>query len=456
MRFVKPVWTSSISFKVLLAYLVGVVFSIVIIAALLLWVMVYKSGFVSGTDIAVSTQDMTEHIRFNDAGLPVGLGDDEQDIAWVFESFKQEAAYRVLDVNGNTVLQSSAGDEFWENVTDVNTDSHFEFIYDNHLIYGATAIIHRDENTWFLQFAVSARFYKLVHKVFAFPFMGAGIILFSLVLFFVFGLCAYFTLGYTLKPLREVSQAASEISLRSIHERLPIAHVPNELKPLVESFNLMLHRLEAGYRIQQDFLATAAHELKTPLALIRAQIEMADQSEEQATLLNDVSHMSRQVQQLLMLAEVSEEHNYAFESIGISEVASEVVSFLQPMTKSNGIKLKIIQHVNTHWNADKSACFVLLKNLLENAIQHAPQHSTIEIHIDNQMIRVRDYGPGISEENLPHIFERFWRGSHRRDYGAGLGLAICHEIAQTHEWQLNAEIMNPGVRFSIRRNLNPD
>jgi signal transduction histidine kinase len=93
--------------------------------------------------------------------------------------------------------------------------------------------------------------------------------------------------------------------------------------------------------------------------------------------------------------------------------------------------------------------FTLLKNLLENAIQHAPAKTSISVEIQSDTVTLRDFGPGVDVAQLPMLFERFWRAAHRRDHGAGLGLAICHEIALAHDWHLTAERAEPGLRFQL-------
>jgi signal transduction histidine kinase len=282
--------------------------------------------------------------------------------------------------------------------------------------------------------------------------MGAGITVFSIVLLFVFGGCAYVTLGYTLRPLRDVSASAAAISPRSIHARLQLRGVPSEVAPLVESFNRTLERLEHGFRVQQEFLATAAHELKTPLALIRAQIELSDAGADRDALLKDVEHMTRQVQQLLLLAEASEVQNYAFAPVDVRDVTNEVVAYLERMAQAAGVRVSAPDRSEAvQWLADRGPLFTLLKNLIENAIQHAPRGSEIKVEISDESLTVRDWGPGLEPEQLSNMFARFWRGEHRRDDGAGLGLAICQEIARAHGWMLSAHRAEPGLRFLLSR-----
>ncbi|MFP3354041.1 HAMP domain-containing protein, partial [Pseudoalteromonas sp. SIMBA_153] len=102
------------------------------------------------------------------------------------------------------------------------------------------------------------------HHAFGLNFIEKGLVLLSLGLCFVFSAGVHFILSHTLKPLRELSESAAQISPRSLQSRLENKRVPSEIAPLVNSFNHALERLEHGYRVQQEFLATAAHELKTP------------------------------------------------------------------------------------------------------------------------------------------------------------------------------------------------
>ena len=227
--------------------------------------------------------------------------------------------------------------------------------------------------------------------------------------------------------------------------------VPAEISPLVDSFNRTLERLDQGYRVQKEFLGNAAHELKTPLTLIRAQIELMEGDDsDRGALLSDVEYMTRQVQQLLLLAEASEAHNYDFTTVRVQEVAEQAVSYLQRMAEAADVRLTVSATAdNVEWKADRGALFTLLKNLLENAIQHAPAKTTVEVAIQSDAVSVRDWGTGLDAAQLPLLFERFWRAAHRRDQGAGLGLSICHEIALAHGWRLTAERAEPGLRFRL-------
>ncbi len=452
MRFAKmKTRLNSLGVKVLLAYVAGMVLSLALLVGAV--AVVLQTQMLARMDLAGLAEDMASQVRFGADGKPVGLEADHDDLAWVYDSLQREAAYRVLDAAGQAVLLSGAGAGFWpaqgEHLR--MAPGRFEFEQGGTTMYGATEPIAHAGQTWYFQVAVSSRFMHLLHRV-ALPLVGAGILLFGLVLLVAFGLCAYLTLRYTLKPLREVSESAAAISPRSLHARLNTEGVPNELSPLVHSFNHALERLEQGYRVQQEFLATSAHELKTPLALIRAQIELRPGGEDEGRemLLGDVAYMSRQVQQLLLLAEASEAHNYRLATVRVQEVVREAVFFLQRMAEAAGVHFTVYSSaVNVKWEADRGALFTLLKNLLENAIQHAPVGTDVGVDVRADALTVRDLGQGVDPAELPLLFGRFWRGPHRRDHGAGLGLAICQEIALAHGWQLTAERAEPGLRFRL-------
>lgn len=466
MRFAKMRWLNSLSAKILLAYVVGAVLSIVLIVATAFGILYYQGDVVSGFDVADTTKAFADELRFDKDGTPVGImehpsdidsgvdAEEQRNLRGLYESLKGEAAFRVLDASGKVVLSSAKGVRFWPepSVSRRLKPGRFEFEHEGVVMVAATESVERDGRVWHVQFAVSRRFLHLVYEAFALPFTGVGITLFSLVLLLVFGPCVYFTLRYALRPVRGISEAAADISPRSLHARLPTQGVPSELAPLVDSFNRVLERVEQGYRIQKEFLSTAAHELKTPISLIRVQIELSPQSAQRDALLGDVEHMSRQVQQLLHLAEAGEAHNYRLTAVDIREIVCQAASFLQRMADAAGVRFELPdKSESVCWLADRGALFTLLKNLLENAIQHTPPGTLVRAEVDATSVAIRDWGPGVPHDQMTNIFTRFWRGPHRRDQGAGLGMSICKEIAQAHGWTLTASLAHPGLRVVLAR-----
>jgi len=452
MRYAKPTWLNSLGVKVLLAFVAGVTLSIALFLSTV-YLITTRSEILPSTSVAQRTEELGAALHFDSNGRPVGFLYSEDSRRWTYDSLRQENAYRVLDAAGRVVLVSAAGPgTAWPATpaTLLLKSGPFTFDLNGVPMYAGTAAVEHDGKRWFVQYAASKRIIELFQTVFALPVMGAGIVLFSLVMLFVFGACALITLRYTLKPLREVSESAAAISPRALHARLQVKAVPAEIAPLVDSFNRVLERLEQGYRVQQGFLATAAHELKTPLALIRAQTELTKKGRERDSLLSDIQHMTRQVQQLLLLAETSEEQNYILAAVDPRDVGAEAVGYLRRMAEAANVRLTLRDSGPVApWRADRATLFTLLKNLLENAIQHAPEGTEVCVTINADTITVRDSGPGVAPEQVARMFERFWRGAHRRDHGAGLGLAICQEIARAHGWTLAAQRMDPGLLLRL-------
>ncbi|WP_296591369.1 ATP-binding protein [Methylophaga sp.] len=445
---------NSISFKVLMAFVIGMVMSVSLITLVLISAWVFKNNIYSELEAIDASQELADALSFNAVGIPEKIEFDD-DYNWLFESLSQELAYRVIDQSGKVIMYSAAGPSFWSSIDipDNLSAGSFEFQRDGILFDGATGIVKNEGQNWFTQIAVSRRFIYFAHDAFGLAFLEAGLLVLSVVLFLVFGGCAHFTLRHTLRPLRELSDSASAISPRSLQARLQNDNIPTEIAPLVNSFNQALDRLEHGYRLQQVFLSTAAHELKTPLSLIRAQLELMPETDERNWLLHDVEYMSHQVQQLLLLAEASEPQNYKFITVDLEKEVVDAVTYMERMAETANVKLNLVFYSDDiTLRADKGALFTLLKNLLENAIQHAPPGGQVWVDVFSDKMGVWDWGQGIDEAELPRLFDRFWRGEHRLDIGAGLGLTICREIALAHGWLLTAHRMEPGLMFQLMFN----
>lgn len=455
MRLNKAILLNSLALRILLAYIAGAVLSI----CLLLAFGAIVQDRLPGMSLSDSTLALAKQIKFDSDGTPTGLQSETGKPLWIFDSMGQEFAYRLLDESGNIVLMSR-GAQSWPDMNDIFQRKlpRFAFTLNGVLYSGATESIRHNGKTWFLQLSASSRAVDFLHQQFAVPYIRGGILIFGLVLLFIFGICAYVSLKCALSPLRKVSLAAASISAQSLNERLQSDRVPTEIRPLIDSFNQVLDRLEQGFRTQQDFLAKAAHELKTPLTLIRAEVElMQDVTEARTPLLTQVAHLARHVQQLLLLSEASELLSYQLTQVDAYGVAHDAAVFLQKTAEDARVAITISStQENIVWRADQGALFTLLKNLIENAVQHAPPDTLIEIEIGANYLSVRDQGPGVEPAHLPLLFLRFWRGAHRRDHGAGLGLAICREIARAHGWTLSARNISPGLVLTVMHDFQVD
>lgn len=238
-----------------------------------------------------------------------------------------------------------------------------------------------------------------------------------------------------LVPLKTASEIAQQIGPARTDVRLPVEGIPGEVRPLVRAINQALDRLDQGFRSQREFTADAAHELRTPLSVLRARIDMLDgQGDAVAFLRADIEAMSRIVGQLLDIAELDALHLDPAEKADLRGACADVLESVAPLALQGGREIAMqgaSGPVWVHGNAEmiKRA----IRNLADNALKHTPPHTAIEFTVDkNGLLAVRDHGPGIPIEDQEHIFRRFWRRDRSRPASTGLGLSIVHRIVELH------------------------
>jgi signal transduction histidine kinase len=232
-----------------------------------------------------------------------------------------------------------------------------------------------------------------------------------------------------LAPLKQVSRVAGNIDPARADTRLPTRNVPKELVPLVNTINLALDRLEHGLMRQREFNANAAHQLRTPLAVLSANIEAMQDKAMAAKLTYDIEQMSRIVNQLLVVARLETISHLSNEAVDLMTIATDVATNLAPLAVACGKQLEILNGTSPILvQANPEALRAALSNLVENALSHTPPETTVSIRLTHEpTVEVVDRGPGVPADKRDQIFERFWKGD-RNGKGAGLGLAIVKHI----------------------------
>lgn len=242
-------------------------------------------------------------------------------------------------------------------------------------------------------------------------------------------------------PLRALGTA---IQQRSVDDLIPIrlSQTPTELQPVVDELNLLLDRLQDSLSRERRFLADAAHELRTPLAVILLQVQQAlslPAAQQQAVLnklLNSVQRNQQVVEQLLLLARLdSDTARFQPVLVAFDELVREVAAQLVPLALLREIELACdAQPVNIH--AEPALLVALLRNLLDNAIRHSPDHGSIQITLTDEdtgvALSITDQGGGIAEQQVGAMLQRFGQGERVDRGGAGLGLAIAQTITLRH------------------------
>jgi two-component system sensor histidine kinase MprB len=262
-----------------------------------------------------------------------------------------------------------------------------------------------------------------------------------------------------LAPVRRLTEASEKVAdTRDLSERID-AEGRDELSRLASSFNSMLGALEESTRAQRQLVADASHELRTPLTSLRTNIEVLATERklppgERHRLLTDVveqlGEMTTLISELIELAR-GEQGPEASEDVRLDLVAADAVE----RTRRNrpGIEFKTDLRESLIHGVPRTIERAVA-NLLDNAAKWSPSGGEVEVEVRNGEVTVRDHGPGIAEEDLPYVFDRFYRASSARGLpGSGLGLAIVRQVAEAHGGQVVAERAEGGGTI-MRLRLN--
>jgi heavy metal sensor kinase len=285
---------------------------------------------------------------------------------------------------------------------------------------------------------------------------------------------SYFLTRKALYPVNMIIRKANQISRDSLDERISVPVEKDELGQLTNVLNNLLDRLQQSFLSQQQFMSDAAHELKTPLTVLRSHWENElnnpdlgnDIKERLVQDIETITRLSHLINNLLMLAQTEEiRSRFEFKPVRLDELLNDVLPDVKILAEIKSQKLEIIGIQTVSVSADRLRLYQLLFNVLDNAVKYTPENGIIWINLrTNQeyaIIEIRDNGIGISPEDLPHIFKRFYRVQKdraRKTGGSGLGLAICRMIAQSHQGDIEVE-SHPGhgSTFTIKiPALSPD
>ena len=267
-----------------------------------------------------------------------------------------------------------------------------------------------------------------------------------------------------LEPVARMTSRADRIGIHDLSERIPPPEVRDELGDLARTLNAMLDRLERGVEARERLVADASHELRSPLAAMRSEIEVSLRQDRLSasaravlgSVLDEVIRMSRTVNDLLTLARVDAgQLDLSLGAHDLRELAAEGVRLRRAAAEAADVEL-VADGESVELAVDRNRFGQLIGNLVDNAIRFAPPGT--EVHVtswrdgDRAGIRVSDAGPGVPEDARERIFERFTRqdAARSRSGGAGLGLAICQEIARAHGGRIWVEGREPqGSTFVV-------
>ncbi|MBM4178500.1 MAG: heavy metal sensor histidine kinase [Ignavibacteria bacterium] len=282
---------------------------------------------------------------------------------------------------------------------------------------------------------------------------------------FVSVVTGWFIAGKSLRPVDEITRLARQITARNLGQRLPKAQNNDEIGRLIETLNEMIERLEASFAQVKQFTSDASHELKTPLAILMGELEIAlrrqmTADEYRATLtscLEEVERLTHVVQGLLELSRAETGQSIIERKpVRISTLVADVCDDVLLIAETKGVQLTTDLQQDLQIIGDKVRLHQAILNVVENAVKYTPTGGAVRVEFrkveDELRLFVSDTGIGIAPEHIPHLFDRFYRVDKARSkniHGTGLGLAIVKWIVDVHHGTIKV-VSSEGVGTTMQ------
>lgn len=444
----------SILSRIMLLHVVAVIVTAIFMPLALYWVLNTDVENLLRWEMQEQAEILAHHLVPRPDGswsfdLPAGLRNQySQDYG--------RYAYAVLDGKGQVLFSSRIDGKAIFALKDIESDVEFlETRHGDRPIFGAS--VHKEVDGRVLKIQVSEDLSHrgaLIDDVVTIFYERVGWITVPILLLLLAIDIAIFRRA--VQPLLRASESAEHISPTRIDVRLPTDDIPREIHPLVIAVNQALDRLENGFRRQREFAADAAHELRTPLAILRTRIETLPERSTAEALHRDIEGMSRVVSQLLDMAELETLVVDSGETANLQRVCTEVAEFIAPLALAQEKTISLTGAEGPVWiNGNAEMLGRAIRNLVENALSHTPEGTDVEIVVGEKgTVCVLDRGEGVPPDKRGLIFERQWRHDRRRDGGAGLGLSIVKRIVDAHGGSITVcDRPIRGADFSIQFRL---
>lgn len=271
-------------------------------------------------------------------------------------------------------------------------------------------------------------------------------------LIIVFSLAGFGQIYSIIRAITTLSKRMKTISSANLKDRVTEIKRDDEIGELSSTFNALLDRLDDAFQREQQFIADVAHEMKTPLSTLKGSLELAlqrkrsedDYKKVLGGAADDVTRMSDTLKNVLDLAWAGspiEQKNPR--KVNLSELVEELADIAEKMASQKGLKLETSIEKGTFVKGFKDKLGHALLNIIDNAINYTPTGGitiTLKKVKDKAFILIKDTGPGIAEQDIPHIFTRFYRGKKTdKVFGSGLGLAIAKSMIELHDGTIEVE-----------------
>ena len=271
-----------------------------------------------------------------------------------------------------------------------------------------------------------------------------------------------------MRGLRPLDKLAREVEQREPDNlaALDASSAPREVVPLIERLNRLFLRIEASMQKERRFTADAAHELRTPVAAIKAQAQVARAASSEAERIHALDNAilgcdraAHLIDQLLTLARVDTLDRGMAEPCRLRDIAAEAIAALAPAALEKGVQLELLAGDEIVVRGNPGLLRVLLRNLLDNSMRHSPSGTTVQVSIAQEpgavCLSVSDNGPGIPEQERDKVLERFYRPLGTQASGSGLGLSIVKRIAEVHDAALQILPASEGQGLRVTVSFKP-
>lgn len=415
--------------------------------------------------------DLSGQVKFENTHLQTKLNIPEIDLKKRFPFVLGETYYSLRDLDGKILIANEAlkplSIPYRKDLADQAIYTHrFLSFRSNKTIYRAVnlKLINADKENFILQVATPSHLLQEQRD----QHFLINLITIPL-LIIIASIISYLIAGKTLTPIKSLSSIANNIAAQNLSLRVPTFNTGDEIEELACTLNNLLERLEKAFKGQEHFVANASHQLNTPLAIIKGELDVLETKERSLDDINkfhkslreELERLIELVKNMLLISRVeSGQENFIMRPVRIDDVLMGIVARLGPKARDKKIQIKFNitetrDDLSFEVQGERQLLDCLFENIIENAIKYSPIESVIELRISldqfKKVISIQDEGPGIEAEDLKQILSsRFKRGDKVLIPGSGIGLSIAFQIAQYHNAKIGYQKLDPyGSLFSV-------
>ena len=259
----------------------------------------------------------------------------------------------------------------------------------------------------------------------------------------------YFIIKSSLHPVKKAIDEVKDIESHNLNKRISTLSSNDEIEELITTFNFMLDKLDDSFSKIKRFSNDVSHELKTPLTIIRGEIELGLRKERTnqeyknilASTLEETKSLQELINSLLFLSKSNnKEIEQQFVDVELDEIITEVIAQNKQLIETKNIKFYFHHFENIIVQGHPLLLKILIGNIIQNSLKYSHKNSIVEISLSKEKLKIKDYGIGIKEEDIKNIFDRFYRVDDARSgTGYGLGLSIVKSIANIHKFTIDVQ-----------------